>query len=108
MYEVEVTEEVYDRIKAIINEFKINKKLYSYTKLGVLSGLFWIPRQRKYEFFCSHFVAHVLKESKAVELKKNTALYFPRDFKKHTGMSLSFKGNLQGFANRFLNKPEIV
>ncbi|MBQ8783001.1 MAG: hypothetical protein IJZ57_04435 [Clostridia bacterium] len=108
LYEIEVSEEVYDKIKAIINEFKVNKKLYRYTKLGVLSGLFWIPRQRKYEFFCSHFVAHVLKKSNAVKLKKNTALYFPRDFKKHSGLSLSFQGNLRGFANKFLTKPETV
>ena len=101
-YEIEVTQEVYDKIKRIITEFKAEKKKYRYTKKGVISGLFLIPRQKKYEFFCSHFVAHVLKKSNAVKLKKNTALYFPRDFKKMTGLSLKFQGNLRGFANRFI------
>lgn len=108
LYEVEVAQEVYDEVKRIINEFKTNKRRYRYTKKGVVSGLLFIPRQRKDEFFCSHFVAHVLKQSKAVTLKKNTALYFPRDFKKMSGINLKFQGNLKGFANIYLNKTEKV
>lgn len=102
LYEIEVSQEVYDKIKNIINDFKANKKKYRYTKKGVVSGLLFIPRQKKYEFFCSHFVAHVLKKSNAVKIKKNTALYFPRDFKKMSGLNLRFQGNLRGFANRFI------
>ncbi len=48
LYEIEVSQEVYDDIKRIINDFKLNRKLYRYTKLGFISGLFAIPRQRKY------------------------------------------------------------
>ncbi len=102
LYEVEVPVEVYGRIKNIISQFKTDKHRYRYTKLGVVSGLLFIPRQRKYEFFCSHFVAHVLKQSNAVTLKKSTALYFPRDFKRMKGLKLAFQGNLRGFANKFI------
>lgn len=102
LYEVEVTQEVYDEVKRIITEFKANKPIYKYTKKGFISSLFFIPRQRKNEFFCSQFVVHVLKQANAVSVKKNTSLYLPRDFKKMSGLKLEFKGNLRGFANRFI------
>lgn len=108
LYEIEVSQEVYNEIKRIINEFKREKKKYRYTKKGVISGLFFIPRQKKNEFFCSHFVAHVLKKSSAVTIKKNTALYFPRDFKKMSGLNLRFQGNLKGFANKFIPRYKSV
>ncbi len=101
LYEISVTPEVYDKIKNIIKDFKKNKELYSYTKKGVVSGLFRIPRQKKHEYFCSHFVAHVLEKGQALKLKKNSALYFPRDFKRISELKLSFQGNLKGYAKRF-------
>ncbi len=101
LYEIEVQQDVYDKIKSIITEFQANRKLYKYTKLGVLSGLFMIPRQKRHEYFCSHFVAHVLEKGQALKLKKNSALYFPRDFKKISELSLRFQGNLEEYANHF-------
>ncbi len=101
VYEVEVSEETYNKIKSIINQFKINQNIYEYTKLGVVSGLFRIPRQKKYEYFCSHFVAHVLEKAKVLKLKKNSALYFPRDFKRIPELTLAFQGNLKGFAKKY-------
>lgn len=101
VYEIEVSEEVYNKIKGIINQFKINRNIYEYTKIGVVSGLFRIPRKRKYEYFCSHFVAHVLEKGKAIKLKKSSALYFPRDFTKMPELSLAFHGNLKGFAKKY-------
>lgn len=95
LYELKVTETVYNSIKKILNDFVLNKGLYRYAKLGLIFGLFHIPIKQKYRYFCSQFVAEVLQKSNAVELKKNSAICFPRDLQKLSELRLNFQGNLK-------------
>lgn len=101
LYELKVSDKVYESIKKIIHEFVDHKSDYSYTQLGVALGLAHIPLVRKNQYFCSYFVAEVLKRSEAMKLKKNSALYFPRDFLKMPETSLIFQGNLKGYTREF-------
>lgn len=100
MYEMEVSDRVYARIKDIVQTFVIHKADLSYTRLGVVMGLCHLPIKRRHKFFCSHFVAEVLERSSAVVLAKSSALYFPQDFKNLPGVKLNFQGDMSGLLYR--------
>ena len=96
LYELPVSENVYQSIKYLLNTFVDAKDRLRYTKLGVFFGLLGIPYRRKeFCYFCTHFVAHILQNSGAAILQKNCTHYFSRDLKKLPGMKLCYQGNLQ-------------
>lgn len=101
LYELKVSEKVYASIEKIIHDFVERKQAYRYTQLGVVLGLLHIPFVKRDHYFCSQFVAEVLKKSEALPLKKHCALYFPRDFVKLSETSLIFQGNLSGYTKAF-------
>ncbi len=101
LYELEVSENVYNAVKRIIQFYERRKKKLSYTKLGVVMSLLRIPLKQKNKYICSQFVAEVLKRAEAAKLKKSTALYLPGDFKKLSEMKLVFEGNLESFIAHF-------
>ena len=94
LYSIEVCEKVYKRVKKLISSFVEKKKKFSYTKSGVAMCLFGIAHKKSLSYFCSQFVAEILKKSGASQLKKDSALYLPEDLTKLPGLSLSFRGNL--------------
>ena len=100
LYELEVPQRVYDRVKDIVRTFEIHKQDLAYSRMGVLMGLCHIPYKRRYKYFCSHFVAEVLRLSKAVHLTKDSALYFPGDLDTLPGIKLNFQGDMNGLLRR--------
>lgn len=101
VYEIAVSEKVYKSVKRIIQFYVNRRHKLSYSRVGLVFGLLRIPFKRKNNYFCSQFVAEVLKRAKAAKLKKFTVLYMPGDFKKLSEMKLVFEGNLQGFITHF-------
>lgn len=79
-YEIAVTDESYERLKHVIQMFEQNRDEYYYTKLGVFFAILRLPFQRKNYYFCSQFVAELLKLSGAMKLKKSASLYLPNQF----------------------------
>ena len=106
LYELEVSEKVYESVKRIIQYYVRKKEQMKYTKFGLVMSLLRIPVKRRHKFICSQFVAHVLKRAKAANLKKFTVLYLPGDFKKLSEMKLIFEGNLQSFITYFGIEPK--
>lgn len=94
LYEIEVTNEVYEKIKSIINVFIIEKKNLRYTKLGFALCLFRVSYQKQNRFFCSQFVAYVLKYSGAVCFQKDSSLFLPKDFSRMNEAKYVFSGNM--------------
>ena len=105
LYEVEVSEDVYERIRGILLDFVQREKNLHYTKLGVMLGLSHISFKRQDRYFCSQFVAEVLKYGRAAYLQKDSALYFPKDFGKLQGIKKDFIGDLQGLVHRYQLVP---
>lgn len=101
LYELEVSEKVYNSVKKILNSYVERKKHLHYTKLGLVFCLLRIPYKKDHHYFCSQFVADVLRQAKATHLKKHSALYLPGDFKHLPGIRLHFQGNLQSLLNHF-------
>lgn len=77
LYEVSVPDVSYQYICNQVQYFEQHKELFHYNVLGVVLCFFHIPFNRKEHYFCSQFVAEMLKKSGAVALKKRAELYFP-------------------------------
>lgn len=101
LYEICVSKRIYSSAKKIVLRFADNKKNMKYTLFGVIMCLFGVKYENKCSYFCSHFVAHVLKKSGAVILKRASCLYFPEDLTKIEGIKLNYIGNLQNMLWQF-------
>ena len=105
LYEFEVSPEQYEIIKRVVHEFAEKRQKYNFARWELVFGLFRMPIIRKNRYYCSQFIADVLKESEVLKSKRNSARYFPKDFGRLAGANLIFKGNLQGYVQKFLMLP---
>ncbi|MCR0205242.1 hypothetical protein MKC66_10975 [[Clostridium] innocuum] len=80
VYELQIPEQDYERIKKRIHEVYCQREQYSYTRLGLALAVLKIPFKWKNHYFCSQFVAELLKEYGGVPLKKNINTYLPNHF----------------------------
>lgn len=94
VYELAVSEQKYNSIKALLQRFLARRSQLRYSRLGVILSLLRIPYKRRYHYFCSQFVAEILQNSYAAQLKKNSSLYLPGDLRKLSGARLIFHGNM--------------
>ncbi len=101
LYELSVPEETYNRIKAKIKFFIAYKSRMQYTVLGVILAILRIPYKRKNMYFCSQFVAEVLKSVDIVPAHAESALYLPSDLSIVPGVRLLFIGNMETLVYRF-------
>jgi hypothetical protein len=101
LYEIPVSEEHYQRIKEILNSFVEKKKSLQYHKVGVAFALFNIPFKRKNRYFCSQFVADVLRQSHTIFMHKDSTLIFPKDLHRLPQNRLVFQGTLPDFAESY-------
>ena len=67
----------YFKIYREIMRYERRKKDISYSVFGTVLCMFRIPSKFKKQFFCSQFVADVLRKSGTVTLKRKSSLYLP-------------------------------
>jgi len=72
-----VTKEQFERLAEEINLYKKRSAELSYSVIGTLLCMIRIPSRFKKQFFCSQFVADVLRRSGTVKLKRKSSLYLP-------------------------------
>lgn len=108
LYELSVSRKVYKAVKDLINMYVGLKSRLRYSKLGLVLSLFRIPYKRRDHYFCSQFVAEILKYSKAARLKKGTELYLPADLRSLPGIRLNFQGNMQSFLKKYGISPQLA
>lgn len=95
LYEIEVPQKTYEKIKEKIEYFVAYKSRMHYTTMGLFLSLLRIPYQRKSTYFCSQFVAHVLQQVGIVPAHHKPELYLPQDLSNVPGSTLLFSGNMQ-------------
>lgn len=109
LYELNVSENTYFRIKEILEYFVEFKETLYYTKWGLVLSMLGIPYKRdRFGFFCSQFVAEVLHHSRAVKLKKRSTRYFSKDLIRLPGMKLNYQGNLETMIEHLKLTPAFV
>ena len=101
LYRLSVRKRVYNAAKRAVEIFVNLKNRLKYTKFGVVMCVMKIPYKKNSCYFCSQFVADILKKSKAAKLEKESALYLPSDFESIDGIQLNFQGSLHSFARHY-------
>ena len=94
LYELKVTEDVYNRARRQVDRMMKKQKKYRFSVLGLILCRLSIPFHRKHFYFCSEFVGSILEDSNALSLPKAPSLMRPNDYSKFTDMSCKFEGRL--------------
>jgi hypothetical protein len=86
-----------------IQEITALKENYRYNLLGLFGVVFNKPVKRKNAFFCSQFVASVLKESNIIDFEKDLSLIEPSDLPHSAKFQLIYEGRLKDYNNRLMD-----
>lgn len=78
--QLQVSDEAYQKIKQRIQVMLQNRADYHYTRLGLFCCILHLPFRWRRHYFCSQFVAELLRESDAVLLKQAPCFYLPNQF----------------------------
>lgn len=80
-FEFSVSEEAYQKLCQQVAAFQAHRAELRYTRLGVACCILHLPLWWKGHYFCSQFVAEVLKKAGALPLQKRAELYLPNQFR---------------------------
>lgn len=108
LYALEVSEEAYNKAKEEIDFFMKNINDYKFSVLGVAACKLGIKVKRKNKFFCSEFVAEILRRSGAIELPKEPCLMHPRDYEKLPEVQKLYEGTIGEFKKMLKEKEAIT
>lgn len=98
--ELKVTAQEYNSVKKLISEFERYKTKFSFNKLGLFFSALNIPYNRKFEFFCSQFIAFIFEKSNIRLFDKNYGLVRPNDFMLHPNIKVIKRGKVINKAKR--------
>lgn len=100
IYSFEVTGDGYERMKQFIKDIETKEREYRYNTLGLLGFMMNRPIKRKNAFFCSQFVACVLKEGTYLNFKKPLSLIAPHDLQEIFNLQLVYEGKLKDYPHK--------
>lgn len=98
IYEVDITEDQYEKAVKIMEFMKHNDFKYGYDFLGAFLRYFRIPISFKNRYVCSYFVAEVLEKSDIYKFNKPTYCILPKDFSEIGDFKVVYEGK---FVNNF-------
>jgi hypothetical protein len=101
LYEINVSKKTYNKIKKSIESFKNKKDVLQYSNLGIACSLIGVPIHRENKYFCSEFVAKILKENKIINKKKKASLFLPKDFSKIKEAKPLFVGTHKSMVEKY-------
>ncbi|MFJ5770449.1 hypothetical protein [Psychrobacillus sp. NPDC093180] len=107
IYSLTITTDEFQKMHQYIQEIAAQKEHYRYNFIGLFGVPFNMPIKRKNAFFCSQFVASVLKESKVISFEKDVSLVEPSDLPYSADFQLIFEGRLRDY-HRNSNKRNPV
>ena len=106
LYEMTVSEETYMKIKQALEEFIEFGEYFYYSKKSLVMSLLGLPyRTSRFGFFCSQFVAFILRESGIISKMKSINGYFSDNLSDVSGMRLRFQGNLRVMMQNYCSVP---
>ena len=95
VYELEITDEAYEKLCSLFRHMDKNKDKYKYSILGLPMCYFNREFERKGYYFCSQFVYHALTHSGAIKKTSSPSLVRPMDLKELPEVTEIFKGNMK-------------
>ncbi len=94
VYELKVNDEAYDRAKAEVEWFMQHQDEFKFNALGIVACKFGIAWERDNKYFCSQFVAEVLRKSNCAKLPKRDCLMRPSDYMTLPNITKIFEGDV--------------
>jgi hypothetical protein len=107
LYSLKVTDRQKEKITRVINHFKKNQHLYGYNLLGIATVPFGKPLERGNKFFCSQFVATVLKMAGIELWDKPTGLITPEECRKTKQLRKIYSGPLLDYFDSLSTKENV-
>lgn len=95
IYEIEVTNEQYNKIRLEIKNFKNNRKNYKFNTMGLFLAGVNYKYKRNNKFYCAEFVSYLIDEAN-LEINLPNVVK-PMDFKKYNNLNLLYKGILKNY-----------
>ena len=108
LYEIEVPTHIYRDMQERVRTFVEHPDNYRYTKFGAALRVFLnIPTRRERAYYCSQFVAEILKSSGAAKLERWAPYYLPHHLRALRETRFKFQGNLMEYLRAYgiLNNP---
>lgn len=105
IYKLEVTEQQYQQLRDKLLLMESQQDLYRYNFLGLLGVMVNIELHRDNTYFCSQFVASLLKESGVYHSHKPLGLIRPQDLRTWDQLQLIYQGEITQFPS-FNYQPE--
>ncbi|WP_010648475.1 hypothetical protein [Oceanobacillus massiliensis] len=97
LYRFAVSDEDYQSIIGNIKEIEARKRYYKYNFIGLFGVMLDIEINRKSAFFCSQFVATVLRDLDKFQFDKPACFITPSDIRNYPGMELIYEGVLEDY-----------
>ncbi len=107
IYSLKINDFQYNRLKKELYRFKANGYKYGYNFIGLFGVILNIPIERRYNYFCSQFVATLLNSSKIYLFNKPPALVSPRDFRKSKKLNLIYEGRLKRYSYKLKSYSKV-
>lgn len=108
-----VTPEEYDLMKAYVQEIEANQVKYKFNFFGLFGVLFERTIEREYAFFCSQFVAMVLKSAGRSIVQKPASLISPKDIYLSKELTFTYSGELKSYPylkeeSEMMDNPQVM
>lgn len=97
IYECKVTDAEYVQMRNKIKQMEQRKKLYKYNLIGLMYVAINIEKERENAFFCSQFVATIMKDCPSCKLQISPQLAQPHHFEQLPVLCLKYRGNIQTY-----------
>ncbi len=97
----EVEEEIYNRLQAMAEKMYQNRKSYKYNYKGLFLAIFNVSSHAPYRYYCSEFVAMMLREGNIIPKDALTEVAHPMDMYALPGSTLVYAGPLRAYRQRF-------
>ncbi|MFJ6268016.1 hypothetical protein ACIQGW_23985 [Lysinibacillus xylanilyticus] len=107
VYSLTIKEADYYRMELYIKKIEAQKEYYHYNLMGLFAIIIIKKLKRKNAFFCSEFVASVLKQGKGIEINSPPSLLKPCYLYCVASFELVFQGKLRDYNKVTINQPNI-
>lgn len=97
IYSCQITESQYREMQQVIKNIEKNQHHYTYNLLGLLGFVLNKPITKEHAYFCSEFVATVLKEGGILNMQKSPSLIAPHDFQSMSSLQLEYQGKIADY-----------
>ena len=94
-----ITENQHKKILKTLEKFKKDKAFYKYNYIGILGVMMNKAVERKYHYFCSQFVFHVLQKAGVEMFDQKPGLVRPEDFRVWKELEIIYEGKLIDYRN---------